>query len=227
LTQDDIFWEGEGNKWFTRNETSLLNEEYLSNDLALRVLDLAKLEPQDVLEIGASNGVRLHALHSRFNCCVTAVDPSQEAIKDGRVRYPAINFLRGVASDLPVETGRQFDLVIIYFVLHWIDRSTLFRSVAEIDRVLKDGGYLIVGDFLPYHPQRVTYHHLPEAEVWTYKQDYARIFLASNLYDLVTFIEFDHASHQIELDGDPDNRAQVALLRKRVTDRYRIMDYKP
>jgi hypothetical protein len=33
----------------------------------------------------------------------------------------------------------------------------------------------------PSLPQRVRYHHLPDQDVWTYKQNYGEIFLSSNL----------------------------------------------
>jgi SAM-dependent methyltransferase len=117
-----------------------------------------------------------------------AVEISADAIGDGRKRYPDIEFLSGLACDLPVETGRQLDLVIISFVLHWIDRSTLLRSVAEIDRVVRPLGHLVIADFLRAAPERVDYHHLPGADVWTYKQDYAEVFVASSLYEHLAIV---------------------------------------
>ena len=42
----------------------------------------------------------------------------------------------------------------------------MLRSVAEIDRVLPDGGFLLIGDFYPSLPQRVRYHHLPDQDVF-------------------------------------------------------------
>lgn len=214
MTQDNMFWHREGNQWFQRNKPLLTDADWLANDPVLRIIEMSGLIPRNVLEVGASNGYRLQALHHRFNCQVTAVEPSQEAINDGQVRYPTIKFFRGLASHIPVEEDGQFNLVIVNFVFHWIDRSMLLRSVAEVDRMLADDGYLIVGDFYPDHPERVSYHHLPEANMWTYKQSYSDIFLASNLYHLITFLTFDHASHQVDVEVSPRDRAQVALMRK-------------
>src|SRR5262249_32600907 len=126
----------------------------------------------------------------------------------------------GMASELPLDAQARFDLVIVNFVFHWVDRSTLLRSVAEIDRVLPDGGFLLIGDFYPLLPQRVRYHHLPEQDVWTSKQNYGDIFLSSNLYEMIAFYSFDHATHGLRRDIAPEDRAQVALLRKRLDGRY-------
>ncbi|NJN96692.1 MAG: class I SAM-dependent methyltransferase [Anaerolineales bacterium] len=220
MNQDDIFFHSEGNRWFLRNRSALIAEQRLVHDPVLKILELADLKPENVLEIGASNGYRLHELQTRLNCRATAIEPSQEAIEDGQARYPEITFLQGIASALPINDNEQFDLVIVNFVFHWIDRATLLRSVAETDRVLKDGGHLIIGDFYPAYPERVTYHHLPESNVWTYKQNYTEIFLATHLYDLMAFLALDHSSHQVQPVLDSRNRIQVAVLRKTLDGGY-------
>ncbi|GAB4407541.1 MAG: hypothetical protein Fur0044_00520 [Anaerolineae bacterium] len=202
-----------------------MDEQRLGHDPVLKMLQLADLRPENVLEIGASNGYRLHELQTKFKCKATAVEPSQEAIEDGQGRYPEIAFLQGVASDLPIKDDEQFDLVIVNFVFHWIDRATLLRSVAETDRVLKDGGHLIIGDFYPAYPERVIYHHLPESNVWTYKQNYGEIFLATHLYNLVAFLALDHSSHEVRPKIDPKNRTQVALLQKTLNGGYQTTPF--
>lgn len=221
MTQDSVFMGGEGDSWFLRNKSTLTNEERVAHDPVLKLLDLTGLVPEDVLEVGASNGWRLHALHTRYNCRVTAIEPSQEAIQDGQTRYPAVRFLRGITSSIPIESDCQFNLIIVNFVLHWVDRSTLLRSVAEIDRVLKDGGYLIVGDFYPSQPEKVSYHHMPEGNVWTYKQNYVEILVASNLYDFLAFFTYEAGTHKMKLDVESGNRCFVGLLRKMLNSQYK------
>jgi SAM-dependent methyltransferase len=220
MNQDEVFLQSEGDRWLARNKTAILNPEHLVNDHVIRTMTMMNLAPRTVLEIGASNGWRLHEITRRFGCRVTAVEPSIEAIKDGQARYPSVQFLRGTASELPLDTKARFDLVIVNFVFHWVDRSTLLRSVAEIDRILPDGGFLLIGDFYPLLPQRVRYHHLPDQDVWTYKQNYGDIFLASNLYEMIASSSFDHATHVFRADVSPQDRAQVALLRKCLCGRY-------
>src|SRR5215472_6136959 len=193
MIQDEVFLQSEGDRWLARNRDAISNPERLVTDHVIGTMTMMNLAPQSVLEIGASNGWRLHEIARRFGCRVTAVEPSKQAIQDGQAQFPAVQYVRGTASELPFDMEAQFDLVIVNFVFHWVDRSTLLRSVAEIDRVLADGGFLVIGDFYPLLPQRVRYHHLPEQDVWTYKQNYGDIFLASNLYQMIAFSAFDHS----------------------------------
>ena len=221
MKQDEVFLQGEGDRWLNRNKAAITDPEYLIKDHVIGLMMTMNLAPKNVVEIGASNGWRLHEIARRFGSRVTAVEPSIQAIEDGQTRFPSVQFLRGTASELPLDSQARFDLAIVNFVLHWVDRSTLLRSVAEIDRVLADGGLLLIGDFYPSMPERVRYHHLPDQEVWTYKQNYGDIFLASNLYEMIAFHSFDHATHALQSDVEPKDRAQVTLLRKCIGGRYR------
>jgi SAM-dependent methyltransferase len=97
------------------------------------------------------------------------------------------------------------------------------RAVAEIDRVLRDGGHLLRSDFLPDAPTRVRYHRRPEVDVWTYKQDYAQPFLASGLYGEVERIVIDHRTGQpAEHALDPRERGFISVLRKDLQGSYTV-----
>lgn len=220
MIQDKIFAEGEGDRWFARNADALVAADRAALDPILRLVKLSGLSPRRILEVGASNGYRLHELNAAFGAEVTAVEPSQAAIDDGQRRYPSVRFLCGLASAIPIADDYGFDLVIVNFVLHWVDRSTLLRSLAEIDRMVADGGYLAVGDFYPAYPERVVYHHLPEANVSTFKQSYSDVFVATNLYEPSLSFVLDHSTHRIQPDASSDNRSQVCLLRKSLHGRY-------
>jgi SAM-dependent methyltransferase len=180
----------------------------------LTLITITGIIPENVLEIGSSNGYRLSEIHKKYACHVTAVEPSQSAIEDGKAQFTDVTFLRGTASHIPIADDFQFDLVIVHFVFHWIDRSMLLRSVAEIDRMLKSDGHIIIGDFHPLYPQRVAYHHLPESNVWTYKQSYADIFLASNMYQVIASFDFDHNTQEIRTSIPFSNRGHVVMIQK-------------
>ena len=71
----------------------------------------------------------------------------------------------------------MFKLLIILlfgFSLFWVGRNYLFRSVAEADRILKPGGYLLLTDFdtINYY-KRVNVHN---EDAFTYKMNYANLF---------------------------------------------------
>lgn len=83
------------------------------------------------------------------------------------------------------------------------------------------GGYLVLSDFLPDFNQRRWYHHLPDKKVYTYKQDYPAIFLASGLYKEVTRAIFSHDQQEKKMQYAPsDERAVISVLRKMHQDEY-------
>jgi SAM-dependent methyltransferase len=190
MTQDTIFEQGEGDAWFQRNRQSLTTAS--RPDWPLQLIDMLQLAPAptSIIELGCANGWRLARLQQTHAAQMTGIDASAEAIADGNRQFPGIRLLQGSLAALPVTT--TFNIVIVNFVLHWIDRSKLARCVAEIDRVTADGGILILGDFLPDYPQRQIYHHLPDANVYTYKQDYAALFSAFGTYQELARLTFNH-----------------------------------
>lgn len=106
------------------------------------------------------------------------------------------------------------------YVLHWIDRRNLIRSIAEVDRLVVDGGFLIIGDFFPANATRVPYHHHPGHGVYTYKQDYAAVFLASRLYKTIGLLTGEHASHTLHANVSEHDCIGAWLLRKTIQEVY-------
>lgn len=218
--QDRIFAATEADGWFLRNRDALHHEaELIAADAPLRLMAERALRPTRVLEIGCSNGWRLGEISRRYGAACVGVEPSAEAIRDGQARYPAIRFLQGTAASIPLQEA--FDLVVVHYVLHWVARETLLASLAEIDRVVTDGGYVLLGDFFPDQPMKNRYHHLPDQDVYTYKADYAHMFVSTGLYTIVSRVTFDH--QLVMSKHDPtgylahpaqDNRGACTLLRK-------------
>lgn len=212
-TQTDVFIESEGNRWFERNRTAL-DAYTIERDPIARVMQLYSLRPTHVLELGAANGARVAALAKLFSCPATAVEPSEDAVADGRRKYPETRY---ICSPLHLVTlSETFDAVIVNFVLHWVDRSVLFTSLARIDSLVRDGGHLIIGDFRPSHPTRNHYHHLPDESVHTYKQDYAAMFTASCMYDEVAMVMGNHGAEAFADAPSERDRSAVWLLKKRL-----------
>ncbi|OIQ88345.1 putative S-adenosylmethionine-dependent methyltransferase [mine drainage metagenome] len=217
MSQDDIFFACEGDAWFRRNKAALGNHV----DWPSRMFDMLgnRAEILDVAELGCANGWRLNGLANKTKGRLVGVDASKEAILDGSLRYPRLQLHHGLLTNLPIEG--EFDLVIVNFVFHWIDRSTLATSLAEVDRVTRDGGFLILGDFLPNFSQRVPYHHLSEKSVYTYKQDYACLFLALGTYREVARITFNHDHPSPTIKSSPsEQRAVCVVLQKSLQGYY-------
>ncbi len=218
INQDDVFKKGEADQWFQRNAGALSCTQP-QKDVLLDLLKTFQIHPEKALEVGGSNGARLFNLQQALPFHATVVEPSAAAIADGKTRFPSIEFHQALASDLPFEDS-AFDLVIAGFVMCWIDRASLLRSVSEMDRVLKPGGFLAILDFFPPRPHRVGYHHLEGSDLWTYKQNYPNIFLSTNLYHLVGHTLFDHSSKQAGADVSPRDRVSATVLRKQLSEGY-------
>lgn len=207
--QEKTFQEGEGDAWYRRNRAHLdAGHEDPANRLIAGLAARAAI--RRVAELGCANGWRLERLRRLLppGCVLAGIDASAEAIADGRQRFPELRLERGLLSDVPLR--EPFDLVVVHFVLHWADRGTLSKCVAEIDRLVAWNGYLVLGDFLPDAPSKRPYHHLPGQGVYTYKQDYAQAFLGLGFYRELERVTFDHGGGA----GGADSRAVVSLLRK-------------
>lgn len=200
VNQEEIFNSSEGDEWFLRNEPRL----DLKGDLPLKLIEMYGLKPKRTIEIGASNGYRLNALGGDLY----AVDPSEKAIADGRKKYPQIHFEKATISDM--KTSGKFDLVIIYSVLHWVDRENLLDNIAKIDKLV--GEYLILGDFQTPIPFKRKYKH--HEGVYTYKLDCKKIFLATGMYKEIATI--------CKEDANLANYVSTSLLKKE--DLYQIQE---
>ncbi len=220
MNQDELFLKSEGDAWFARNRAVLTPEK--KRDLPLEIAQkfLKNEKIGSIAEIGCSNGWRLAALSTHFpNALLAGADASAEAVAEGRKEWPKLDLRQALISEIPF--AEQFDLVIVNFVLHWVDRNSLTRAVAEIDRIVKDGGHLVLGDFLPDSPCKREYHHLPGRGFYTYKQNYPALFHALGLYQVVESVLFDHGdpSSTAKTIGSGD-RAVCALLKKSTLQGY-------
>jgi SAM-dependent methyltransferase len=216
-TQTDVFVQSEGDRWFQRNRHAL--EKYDPEvDPIAQVMKLYDLRPRRLVELGAANGIRVATLAKILGCDATAVEPSDDAIADGRRCFPHVTYVK--APIHAVTLVGSFDTVIVNFVLHWIDRALLLESIAKIDALVSDGGHLILGDFMPNAPTRAPYHHLPGEEVYTYKQDYGAIFGSSGVYEIVAVATGAHGASAFSTAVADRDRSAVWLLRKTLQGRY-------
>lgn len=215
-TQDEIFLT-EGNNWFNRNKD---RDEPSFYEL-INCLRASKLLPRRILDIGCSNGKILNQISNIFpDAECHGVDPSDAALDEGSKRFPHLKLRRGVSHDLKYYADGSFDLVIISFVMHWIDRSRLLGTVAEIDRLLQDFGHLIIQDFAPSFAYRTHYHHLPNEQVFTYKQPYWDIFTSNKMYSVIFEKEYKHCD---EKPFENRNLCKISVLQKRSLFNYPIV----
>ena len=183
-SQTHAFIQGEGDAWWERNRDKV---DYGPADPVLRAMETLPA-PRAVLEIGCANGGRLNAIHRLTGAECFGVDPSGEAIEDGSKAFLNIELAQATADSLPFK--RRFDLVIFGFCLYLLDRADLFSAVAETDRVLADGGHLLIYDFCPESPCSRPYIHLEGLR--SYKMDYSALFAGNPAYRVVGRLEAEH-----------------------------------
>ena len=214
--QDEIFQAGEGDSWFERNAAVL--QPGVRHDAVLRLFEAnaGRLDPvATVCDAGCANGWRLAALATQLPAVKRLVgfDASQAAVESGLGMWPRLDLRVGLLDEPPA-LG-EFDLVIVSFVFHWVDRSRIARAIAAVDSLVRPGGALLLADFLPDSPCRRRYHHRSDVDLFTYKQDYAECFLALHTYELLAKSVFDHAAPELESSEVADqDRAGCFLLRK-------------
>ena len=216
-SQSQIFENSEGNAWYTRNPKSNQitgNEQEL--DFIYSTLDPFRDQLSSILEIGCGGGAKLEALSKHFQASGFGIDPSVVAIKDATKRCSTIgsglNFQTGLATDLPYDDC-QFDLVFFGFCLYLVPPREIFRAVAEADRVLRNGGFLVILDF-DYGSLKVNpYKHA--SSVFSFKNNYSELFTSSNYYHLVSKWSFSHFSKSFV--SDKDERVAIEVLFKEST----------
>lgn len=177
--QEEIFVTGEGDNWFDRNQFNM--EIHGSTDPLFDLLIDEGIYPTQVLEIGCSNGWRLNKIEEAIHTTCHGVDPSKQALANGRARFPNLDLQHGSATGLSMGTG-SIDLLIYGFCLYVCDREDLFEIATQGDRILCDGGFLAIHDFDPDFPHSVPNHHVNG--LFTYKMDYAKLWLANPSYSL-------------------------------------------
>ena len=209
MKQGKIFLGFEGDNWYERNKKTLEAEK----DIPILLVEFYGIKPTRILEVGASNGYRLARIYEKYGCDVHAVEPSEKAIEDGIEKYPFIKFQRATADDM-VYDRQFFDLIIVNSVFHWVDRETLLISIANIDNTLKWGGHIIIGDFQLHCPIKRRYHHIKDEEVFTYKLDYKKIFMATGFYKEIATLSLNHDNKTLTSNTTIDDYFSVSLLKK-------------
>ncbi|WP_029064206.1 methyltransferase domain-containing protein [Labrenzia sp. DG1229] len=137
---------------FDEQTTRLLEEAYLGADFSRRrraSFDALRPRPGDIIaDIGCGNGLLTLELSRTIGDAgkVLGIDPSED-MHDAAVKRCAqcsnVEILRGTATELPL--GRNSaDKAVSLQVFEYLD--DLAGAIAEVKRILKPGGQLVVGD---------------------------------------------------------------------------------
>lgn len=144
----------------------------------LERLDIVRLQPQTVLDLGAGTGYASKALKQRYRAAeIIALDLSPAMLVEANRRQSWLRRFHRVAADahrLPVKAA-SIDLVFSNLMLEWCHGpDTVFQ---EIRRVLKPGGLLSFATFGPD-----TLRELRAA--WREVDSYTRVHRFIDMHDL-------------------------------------------
>lgn len=129
-----------------------LTETPAFSDLRHRVLALARLQMSDtLLDIGAGTGLLALAAAPRV-AHVAALDVSSAMCerlqtKREQLGIENVEVLLGSATELPLRDA-AVDVVVSNYCFHHLSDAEKVRALAEIWRVLRPGGRLVLGDMM-------------------------------------------------------------------------------
>ena len=107
--------------------------------------ELSSLPPRSrVLDAGIGTGLVARSL-SQKGFSVTGVDISKDSLDIARARVPDADLLTGSILDIPAPRS-YFDATVALYVLRYVDVSDGARAAAELRRVTRPGGKVLVGD---------------------------------------------------------------------------------
>ena len=207
MNQKKIFLNTEGDSLFKRN----LNRDSRNYKDINSFIPLIK-DKDKILEIGTSDGTKLDYLSRKIpslNLSLFGIDPSCESINFGSDLYPNLNLKQGTSDQIEFD-NQYFDAVIIGFCLYLVDRELLFKTISEVDRTLKQGGYVVVTDFETPFPVKRKYEHFEGC--FSYKNNYSNFFLGGGHYSLVNKIHFSHSTDIF--NPDINERVSTSVLYK-------------
>jgi ubiquinone/menaquinone biosynthesis C-methylase UbiE len=122
-------------------------------ELRQKTATLAQLQPgEQVLDVGCGTGTLAIEVARRVGRAgrVAGVDPGTQQIARARRsaarRNIPIEFQIGVIEQLPFP-DRSFDVVLSTLMMHHLPAPLKRQGLAEIARVLKPGGRLVIADF--------------------------------------------------------------------------------
>jgi ubiquinone/menaquinone biosynthesis C-methylase UbiE len=145
----DTGWRYDLMEWFF--DTFLFRGKL--RELRQRTADLARIQPgENVLDVGCGTGTLAMEVKPRVGATghVFGIDPGEQQIYRARSKAArhnlSIEFQIGVIEHLDFP-DQSFDVVLSTIMMHHLSDSLKRQGLAEIARVLKSGGRLVIADF--------------------------------------------------------------------------------
>jgi SAM-dependent methyltransferase len=141
---DNLRISGEAPDYFARYKLDELRRLWTAKGLD---------EPAAVLDFGCGIGASLPHLHAAFpGARLTGLDVSEKSLEIAAARFPGVaELVRYDGAAVPLPDASQ-DLVFSACVFHHIGADEHVRLFAELRRVLRPGGRLVIFEHNPVNP---------------------------------------------------------------------------
>ena len=97
-----------------------------------------------VLDVGTGSGSFLVFLKSTFpDTEITGIDPDEKSLNEAAAKFPDFQFKKMSAENIDLPDN-YFDIATISMALHHL--PNIKKSLAEMQRVVKPGGWIIVNE---------------------------------------------------------------------------------
>lgn len=132
-----------------------LNVDFFTRAKAVRLVDLLaeRVGPPknlSVLDVGCGVGT-YHPLLRGDVGRITGIDPSLECIEEGRANNPDVAYRHYGGGVMPF-SDKEFDAAFAICVMHHVPPRQWDLFVAEMARVTRPGGLVVIFEHNPYNP---------------------------------------------------------------------------
>lgn len=117
---------------------------------AIRLCDIQS--NAQLLDLGCGRGATLGYLYHNYGIFGVGIDPSIKLLTIAKSNYPFLEFVTGSGDKLPFE-AESFSHVFAECTLSLI--GDLSKTMEEVSRVLKRGGYFIITDVYAKNPSGI------------------------------------------------------------------------
>lgn len=163
-----------------------------------------------VLDIGCGSGQFIAILMQSLGSfdSFTGVDVDDGILEDARSKFRSetFNFIKASSQSLPFEDA-SFDFVSISKALHHVENDR--QTLAEMKRVLKNGGYFLISEMIrdglsETQHSHLLYHHLRSEIDQLLGISHQNTYMRSDLLDLIGSVGLDELSLNDYTPPGPD-----------------------
>lgn len=219
--QEEAFVNTEADAWYERNKSTIM-EPVSKNHKVIKAISGSCIPNTGCfIDLGGGSGkVAAGIINFYPEWQGTVLEPSKKAIEAGSRSFPALKFICGSLTQSRDMPNQLYDLAIICGVFTWIERGLLSQAIANIDKLVKPSGYIIISDFYTPFPRANEYHY--KEGLFTFKQDYCLPFLALNTYTEIYRTSQPMRNHtRFDEDDLYDAWWMTSVLQKDLMGRYR------